>query len=121
MIVKTGVSALSAPDTALSIFVCATENNNDVTKLPMIPETAIYLKSARFRRLMLAGRKGINTANAKTILKEATCSGENASSPFFISMNELPHIRVSISNNNHDSMRPYRLFVFALFINSFTK
>ena len=118
---KTGVRALSAPDTALSILVCATENNNDVTKFPIIPETAIYLKSARFNRLRLAGRNGINTANAKTILKEATCSGENASSPFLISMNELPQIRVSISSNNQDSMRPYRLLVFALFINSLTK
>ena len=109
MSVKRGVREFSIPVSDDEMPVSAAAKRNAGIKFPNIPIPRNFNQSFLSLFFMCLNENGSRNKNAIIILSEATCEDENASSPRFISIKELPQIRAS--NNNIDQFKNFE-FIF---------
>jgi hypothetical protein len=76
----------------LGIWLSPKANIKAGKKFPIIPTVKNKIKFFLLRVFILLMAMGRKNINAKHIRRAADCAGVYARSPFFIKMNELPHI-----------------------------
>ena len=92
IVVITGVNAFSIPATELLISVSAKAKSIAGVKLEITPSRRSFFQCALKLWFIFFNAIGSNTRLANKILNVPTCSGSKANKPFFIRINELPHI-----------------------------
>ncbi|MDX9941956.1 MAG: two-component regulator propeller domain-containing protein [Bacteroidales bacterium] len=103
--VNKGVSELSTPARKLSMRVWAMANRKGGTPLPTTPARAKYLSLFFGTFFIRRNTRGISTANEMLMRRAPSSIPVKETRPFFIKMNELPHMSISTTRTIH-SFKP---------------
>ena len=98
IIVNKGVKEFNIPASELSMPVCALAKRNAGATHPMTPINTRYFHSLTDGLRNLLTAMGAKNKNEITIRKAPTSALENTVRLFLMSMNEVPHTKVNMSN-----------------------
>ena len=91
-----GVRLLSNPATELLICVCAKENKNAGMPLPVSPTATNLGHCDQSVSLRCQYTIGAKAKEEIPNLRQASCTGSNASKDFLIKINEHPHTKLNM-------------------------